>query len=360
MRKMTKKIMCRDIAIGGGTPVSIQSMTNTDTRDVDATLAQINVLKNAGCQIVRLAVPDYQAVEAFGKIREKTDMPLVADIHFDYRLAVASIEKGADKVRINPGNIGSEDRVRAVVNAAKARKIPIRIGVNSGSIEKDILARYGGPTAEGMVESVMRKVHLVEQMDFDDIVISVKASNVVLNYQTYVLMSQKTEYPLHIGVTESGDITRGTVKSSVGLGALLIAGIGDTMRVSLTGDPVNEIPVAREILKSTGNYKSGINLVSCPTCSRCKTDLSGISHRLMHRLAPIEAEMVKAEKPQITLAVMGCAVNGPGEASHADIGVACGINKGVIFKKGEILCTVKEEEIEDILYSEMKSLVEEI
>lgn len=360
MRKITRQVMCRDVAIGGGAPVSIQSMTNTDTRDVEATLAQINALKMAGCQIVRLAVPDNEAAEAFGKIRKRTEMPLVADIHFDYRLAVAAIENGADKVRINPGNIGSEDRVKAVIDAAKARRIPVRIGVNSGSIEKDILAKYGGPHAEGMVESVMRKVYLVESMGFEDIVISVKASDVVLNYQTYVKMSEATDYPLHIGVTESGDVTRGTVKSSVGLGALLIAGIGDTLRVSLTGDPVNEIPVAREILKCTGHFKSGINLVSCPTCARCRTDLPGISDRLMKRLAPLEAQLIKDEKPQITLAVMGCAVNGPGEASHADIGVACGIGKGVIFRKGEIICTVKEDEIEDILYREMAALAEEL
>lgn len=356
-RKITKKVMCRGVEIGNGSPVSIQSMTNTDTRDVEATLNQIRSLQEAGCQIVRLAVPDNEAAEAFGRIRKLTDMPLVADIHFDYRLAVASIEKGADKVRINPGNIGSEDRVRAVVNAAKERKIPIRIGVNSGSVEKDILAKYGGPCAEGLVESALRKIHLVESMDFDDIVVSVKASDVVMNYRAYMLMSEKTDHPLHIGVTESGDVTRGTIKSSAGLGALLLAGVGDTLRVSLTGDPAAEIPVARELLKCTGNLNTGINLISCPTCSRCKTDMPAITERLMKRLADIEAEMTARNMPCIDLAVMGCAVNGPGEASHADIGVACGVGKGVIFKEGKIISTVSESEIEDTLISELKNML---
>lgn len=356
-RKITKKVMCRGIQIGGGAPVSIQSMTNTDTRDVAATLEQIRSLKDAGCQIVRLAVPDAEAAEAFGKIRKSTDMPLVADIHFDYRLAVAAIKNGADKVRINPGNIGSEDRVRAVINAAKERKIPIRIGVNSGSIEKDILAEYGGTCAEGLVESALRKVRLVESMNFENIVVSVKASDVVMNHRAYMLISEKTNYPLHIGVTESGDVTRGTVKSSAGLGALLLAGVGDTMRVSLTGDPVAEIPVARELLKCTGNLNTGINLISCPTCSRCKTDMPAITERLTKRLQKIESEMILCNMPGIDLAVMGCAVNGPGEASHADIGVACGAGKGVIFKEGKIISTVSESEIEDTLINELKKLL---
>lgn len=360
MRKITKQITCRGVRIGGGAPVVIQSMTNTDTRDAEATLAQIKALEKAGCQIVRLAVPDSEAAEAFGRIRKRTDMPLVADIHFDYRLAVAAIEKGADKVRINPGNIGSEDRVRAVVNAAKAHRIPIRIGVNSGSVEKEIPAKYGGITAEGLVESVLKKVRLVESMGFEDIVISVKASDVILNYKTYLLMSGKTDYPLHIGVTESGDERRGTVKSSVGLGAILLAGIGDTLRVSLTGDPLKEIPVAREILKCTGNLDSGINVVSCPTCSRCRTNLPEITDSLMEKIAPLEAEMIKQSLPQITLAVMGCAVNGPGEASQADIGVACGDGMGVIFKKGEIIKRVGEAEIEEVLFAETAELIKDL
>lgn len=356
-RKKTKAVMCRDVPIGGGNPISVQSMTNTDTRDVEATLMQIKRLQEAGCQIVRLAVPDMNAAEAFGRIRARTDMPLVADIHFDYRLAVAAIENGADKVRINPGNIGSEERVRAVIDAARQRGIPVRIGVNSGSIERDILARYGGPCAEGLVESALRKIRLVEGMDFDDIVVSVKASDVVMNYQAYVMMSEKTDYPLHIGVTESGDVRRGTVKSSAGLGALLLMGIGDTMRVSLTGDPVAEIPVARELLKCTGNLDAGINLVSCPTCSRCRTDMPAITDRLMQKLEKLEADMIQKNLPKVNLAVMGCAVNGPGEASHADLGVACGDGKGVIFKKGSIIATVPEADIESRLLEELKLMI---
>lgn len=358
MKKKTRQVMCRDIPIGGGAPVSIQSMTNTDTRDTEATLEQIRRLERAGCQIVRIAVPDEASAESFGQIRKKTDMPLVADIHFDYRLAVAAIEAGADKVRINPGNIGSEDRVRKVIEAAKARRIPVRIGVNSGSVEKDLLEKYGGPCPEGLVESALRKIRLVEDMDFQDLVVSVKASDVVMNYQAYLLMSQKTDYPLHIGVTESGDVTRGTIKSAAGLGALLLAGVGDTLRVSLTGDPVSEIPVAREILKCTGNLSTGINLISCPTCSRCRTDMPAITRRLMIRLEEIEADMVKNNYPGIDLAVMGCAVNGPGEASHADLGVACGDGKGVIFCRGKILKTVPEEEIEAALLRELYLLLE--
>lgn len=357
VRKETKKVMCRNVPIGGGNPISVQSMTNTDTRDVEATLEQIKRLEEAGCQIVRLAVPDTAAAEAFGKIRKKTDMPLVADIHFDYRLAIAAIENGADKVRINPGNIGSEERVKAVTDTAKKYRIPVRIGVNSGSVERDILAKYGGPCAEGLVESAMRKVKLVESMDFDDIVVSVKASDVVMNYQAYMLISQKTDHPLHIGVTESGEPKRGTVKSAAGLGALLLNGVGDTLRVSLTGDPVAEIPVARELLKCTGNLDAGINLVSCPTCSRCRTDMPAITERLMNKVEKIEAEMIQKNLPGIDLAVMGCAVNGPGEASHADIGVACGDGKGVIFKKGKIIDTVSEAEIETRLIDELTQMI---
>lgn len=356
-RRKTKKVMCGNVPIGGGSPISVQSMTNTDTRDTVATLDQIKRLQDAGCQIVRLAVPDMAAAEAFGEIRKKTDMPLIADIHFDYRLAVAAIEKGADKVRINPGNIGSEERVKAVIDAAKKRRIPVRIGVNSGSVEKDILARYGGPCAEGLVESALRKIELVESMGLDDIVVSVKASDVVMNYQAYMLISQKTDHPLHIGVTESGDPKRGTVKSAAGLGALLLNGVGDTMRVSLTGDPAAEIPVARELLKCTGNLDAGINLVSCPTCSRCRTDMPAITERLMKKVEKIEAEMIQKNMPGIDLAVMGCAVNGPGEASHADLGVACGDGKGVIFKKGKIIETVAEADIENRLLDELKEML---
>ncbi len=356
-RRITKKVVCGGIPIGAGSPVSVQSMTNTDTHDVKATLEQIAQLEKAGCQIIRLAVQDKKAADAFGEIRKKTDMPLVADIHFDYRLAIAAIENGADKVRINPGNIGSEERVKAVIDAARKHRIPVRIGVNSGSIEKDILSKYGGPCAEGLVESAMRKVQLVESMDFDDIVISVKASDVIMNYQAYMLISQQTDHPLHIGVTESGDAKRGTVKSAAGLGALLLNGIGDTLRVSLTGDPVAEIPVARELLKCTGNLNAGINLVSCPTCSRCHTDMPAITERLMKKLEAIEAEMIQRNLPCINLAVMGCAVNGPGEATHADLGVACGDGKGVIFKKGKLIDTVGESEIEERLFKEISEML---
>ena len=353
-RTKTKQILCRDIPIGGGAPVTIQSMTNTDTRNVKATLEQIHRLREAGCQIVRIAVPDTEAAEAFREIRKQTDVPLVADIHFDYRLAIAAIENGADKVRINPGNIGSEECVRKIVEAAKERHIPIRIGVNSGSVEQELLQKYHGPCAEALVESAMRKIRMLESMDFFDMVVSVKASDVRMNYQAYLQISEQTAYPLHIGVTESGDVTRGTVKSSAGLGALLLAGIGDTLRVSLTGDPVNEIPVARELLKCTELLDAGINLVSCPTCSRCKTNLPVITERLMKSLEPLEAKMIQQNLPKINLAVMGCAVNGPGEASHADLGVACGDGKGVVFEKGKILCSVPESEIETTLYSMMQ------
>lgn len=358
MKKTTQKVMCRDVAIGGGAPVSIQSMTNTDTRDVQATLEQIRRLEEAGCAIVRIAVSDEQGAEAFGEIRRHTEMPLVADIQFDYRMALAAIEKGADKVRFNPGNIGSRERVQAIVDAAKARRIPIRVGVNSGSVEKDILQKYGGVTPEGLAESAMRSVRLLEEMDFQDIVVSAKASDVTANYRTYLALSEMTDHPLHIGVTESGDPERGSIKSAAGLGALLLAGVGDTMRVSLTGDPVKEIPVAREILKCTGHLDSGINVVSCPTCSRCKTDLPGITERIMARVREWEPELIRKNLPMITLAVMGCAVNGPGEASGADIGVACGNKKGLLFRKGEILGSVPEEEIEAALVMELAKLVE--
>lgn len=353
MRKITKSVMCGDVQIGGNAPISIQSMTNTDTRDIEATLAQINALQDAGCQIVRLAVPDMRAAEAFSEIKRKVKLPLVADIHFDYRLAIAAINAGADKIRINPGNIGSDDRVLAVVNAAKSHHIPIRIGVNSGSLEKDIIEKYGSVTSDGLAESVINMVSRIEDMDFDDIVISVKSSDVIMNYQTCLKVSELTKYPIHIGVTESGTPGAGTIKSSVGIGALLLAGVGDTIRVSLTGNPVEEISVAREILRSTGNFDCGIEYISCPTCSRCKTDLPAITEELKRRLAPLEKSMIENGKPKLTVAVMGCAVNGPGESKAADIGVACGDGKGVIFKDGKILTSVPENGIADIMFNEI-------
>ncbi len=359
MRKKTKQVICRDVLIGGDAPVSIQSMTNTPTEDVDATLTQIRALEQAGCRIVRIAVSNERELDAFSEIRKKTEMPLVADIQFNYRLAVGSAERGADKIRINPGNIGSQDRIRAVVQACKERHIPIRVGVNSGSVEKDILEKYGGVTPQGLAESAMRNVKLLEDLDFGDIVISAKASDVRKNYETYRILSEMTDHPLHIGVTESGDRSRGSIKSAAGLGALLLEGIGDTMRVSLSGDPVMEIPVAREILKCTGHLNSGVNVVSCPTCSRCHTDLPGIVGRITEKIDQIEPELIRQGCPEITVALMGCAVNGPGEASGADIGAACGNGKALIFEKGSIRETVPEEEIEKALIGGLLQIAEE-
>lgn len=358
MRRKSRRVMCGGLPIGDGAPVSIQSMTNTDTRDIEATLKQIRQLEEAGCQIVRVSVPDREAAEAFREIRKKTDIPLVADIHFDYRLAVEAIRAGADKVRINPGNIGGEDGVRAVTDAARKRRIPVRIGVNSGSIEKDILKKYGGPCAEGLVESALRNTELVEKMGLEDIVLSVKSSDVVMNYRAYLLLAERIDYPLHIGVTESGTPSTGIIKSSVGLGALLLAGIGDTIRVSLTADPVREIPVAREILKNTGNFDGGIDFVSCPTCSRCRTDLTAIADEITFRLGGIENEMLKKGMPKVKVAVMGCAVNGPGEASDADFGIACGDGKGVFFRNGHVEGTVDEADMADRIVSEVRRLAE--
>ena len=354
-RKNTRQVNCGGVLIGGGAPVSIQSMTNTDTRDIRSTLKQIQELKEAGCRIVRLAVSDHESVEAFGEIRKKTDIPLVADIQFDHRLALACADAGADKIRINPGNIGGRDRIRLVVEKAKERRIPIRVGVNSGSIEKDILDKYGGPCAEGLAESAVRNVKLLEEFDFYDIVVSAKASDVIMNFEAYRLLSEMTDHPLHIGVTESGDITRGTVKSSVGLGALLLNGIGDTVRVSLTGNPVAEIPVAREILKCTGNWDGGIDIVSCPTCSRCSVDLEKIVSGVLNRVGKLEISEI-TPSGRVTAAVMGCAVNGPGEAKNADVGVACGGGKGLIFKRGKVIKTVAESDIEDALVREIEEL----
>ena len=342
---MTNKVDCGGVIIGGGAKISIQSMTNVDTKDVEACLEQIKRLTEAGCQIVRLAVLDMDSVMAFGEIKKHSKVPLVADIHFDYRLAVAAIENGADKVRINPGNIGNLENVRAVVQAAKMRKIPIRIGVNSGSLEKDILLKYNGVTAEGLAESALRNIKLVEEMDFDQIVVSLKASNVKLNYEAHKIVSAMTKHPIHIGITEAGTVHSGRLKSAIGIGALLLEGIGDTMRVSLTGDPVKEIILAKEILEAIGLRGGGINLVSCPTCGRTKVDLEKIAVEIESRLEQIKIQREEKGLPSLTVAVMGCAVNGPGEAKGADVGVACGDGKGVIFKRGEIIKTVKEEEI---------------
>lgn len=344
-----RQVSCGGVLIGGGAPVSIQSMTNTDTRNVTDTVRQIERLADAGCEIVRCAVPDMEAAEAFGRIRKVVKIPLVADIHFDYRLAVAAIQNGADKVRINPGNIGSRDRVQAVVNAAKERGIPIRIGVNSGSLEKNILERYHGVTAEGLTESALKNIELIEEMGFYDIVLSMKSSDVRLNYLAHKLVSEKTDYPLHIGITEAGTPESGKVKSAIGIGALLLEGIGDTIRVSLTGDPVNEVLFAAEILKSLDLKQNSIHFISCPTCGRCGVDLVKIAAEVEQALKPLESVMKQKRLPSFSVAVMGCEVNGPGEAREADFGVACGKGKGLIFQNGEIVKTVQEEDIAEEL-----------
>lgn len=338
---MTKEVFCGNVKIGGGAPISIQSMTNVNTADIPAAKTQIQRLTEAGCQIVRLAVPDMEAARAFAELKKDADVPLVADIHFDYRLALEAIRRGADKIRINPGNIGDRDKVRQVADAAKAAGIPIRVGVNSGSLEKDILEKNGGPTAEGLAESALRNVEILEDMGFYDIVISLKSSNVKMNYDAYRLVASQTDHPLHIGVTEAGTLTRGKVKSAAGIGALLLSGIGDTMRVSLTADPVEEVIFAKELLQAVGLRESGIDLVSCPTCGRTRVDLQAIASEIEGGIAALESP----KDMKLKIAVMGCAVNGPGEAKDADLGVACGDGKGVIFSKGEILKTVTEEEI---------------
>lgn len=340
---MKKSVKCGNVIIGGGNPVSIQSMTNVDSRNEKALLEQIRQLQAAGCDIVRIAIPDMEAAETLAKVKLQVDVPLVADIHFDYRLAIAAIEAGADKIRINPGNIGSDERVQAVVDAAKEKNIPIRIGVNSGSLEKDIVKKNGGVTAEGLAESALRNVKRIEDMGYDNLVVSLKSSDVKMNYEAHKLVAEQTEHPIHIGITEAGTLARGKVKSAVGIGALLLDGIGDTMRVSLTADPVEEVYFAKEILESMGLRQPKVNLVSCPTCGRTRVNLQHLAEEVDRRLA--DADVPAGLK----VAVMGCVVNGPGEAKEADFGVAGGDGKGVIFAKGEILKTVKEENIVDEL-----------
>lgn len=347
-RSLTKKIKVGSIYVGGDAKVSVQSMTNTDTRDVINTVEQIKALQIAGCDIIRCAVIDMEACEALNKIIKQINIPLVADIHFDYNLALAAIDNGVAALRINPGNIGSDEKVRIVAEKAKSNGIPIRIGVNSGSLEKDLLQKYGKVTPEALVESAMRHVDLLEKNNFEDIVISIKSSNVLHMIDSYRLISQKTNYPLHIGVTEAGTIWRGTIKSSVGIGTLLCEGIGDTIRVSLTGDPVEEVRVGREILKSIGLIKEGIEFVSCPTCGRTQIDLIKIANQ-------VEKILEKSNK-LIKVAVMGCIVNGPGEAREADIGIAGGNGEGLIFKKGKIIKKVKEEELVNALIKEIENM----
>lgn len=344
-RNETKEIAVGSVKIGGRNPVAIQSMTNTKTEDVDATVAQILKLEAAGCEIIRCAVPTMEAAEALGEIKRRIHIPLVADIHFDYRLAIAAIENGADKIRINPGNIGSEEKVKEVVDKAKAYNIPIRVGVNSGSLEKPLLEKYGGVTAEGIVESAMDKVHMIERMGYDNLVVSIKSSDVLMCVRAHELIARECPYPLHVGITESGTVYSGNVKSSVGLGIILHEGIGNTIRVSLTGDPCEEVRTAKLILKTLGLRKGGIEVVSCPTCGRTKIDLIRLANEVEKMVADIPLD--------IKVAVMGCAVNGPGEAKEADIGIAGGVGEGLLIKKGEIVKKVKEEELLNTLREEL-------
>lgn len=345
LREETKVIDIGGVKIGGTYPVAIQSMTNTKTEDVRATVEQILKLEAAGCEIIRCAVPTMEAAQALSEIRKQIHIPLVADIHFDYRLAIAAIENGADKIRINPGNIGSEDRVKAVVDKAKEYGVPIRVGVNSGSLEKPLLEKYGGVTAEAIVESALDKVHMIERAGYDNLVVSIKSSDVLMCVKAHELIARQCPYPLHVGITESGTVYSGNVKSSVGLGIILHEGIGNTIRVSLTGDPLEEIRTAKLILKTLGLRKGGIEVVSCPTCGRTKIDLIGLANEVEKMVADIPLD--------IKVAVMGCVVNGPGEAREADIGIAGGIGEGLLIRKGEVIRKVKEEELLDTLRQEL-------
>ena len=350
-RRKTRQIHIGNIAIGGGAPISVQSMTNTKTTDTAATVAQINALQAAGCDIVRLAVPDMDAAKNLGNIIKKVNVPLVADIHFDYRLALEAINQGISALRLNPGNIGGEDNVKAVVSEAKKHHIPIRIGVNAGSLDKAMLDKYGGVTAEALVASAMQHVRILEQQDFYDMKISLKAHDVPLTLEAYQLMSETVDYPLHLGITEAGTAKTGMIKSAVGIGALLAQGIGDTFRISLTGDPVVEVKVANEILKSLGLKEYGPTLISCPTCGRTSIDLAGIADVVAERLSSVT-------KP-ISVAVMGCVVNGPGEARGADVGIAGGKGEGLVFRKGEILRKVPEEKLVEELFKEIDLILKE-
>ena len=344
-RDNTKEINIGGVRIGHGNPIAIQSMTNTPTSDIKATVSQIHALEKAGCEIVRCTVPDEDSARAIKEIKKQISIPLVADIHFDHKMALMAIDNGADKIRINPGNIGSSDKVREVVDLASQKNIPIRVGVNSGSLEKDLIEKYGGVTAEGITESALDKVKMIEDMGYDNLVISIKSSNVLMCVKAHELIAGKTPYPLHVGITESGTVRSGNIKSSVGLGLILGQGIGDTIRVSLTGDPLEEIVSARLILKTLGLREGGIDVVSCPTCGRTKIDLISLANKV---------EKLAENYPyNIKLAVMGCVVNGPGEAKEADLGIAGGIGEGLLIKKGEIIKKVPEEELLDVLKSEL-------
>lgn len=345
---MTRVVKIGDRVIGGGNPILIQSMTNTKTEDVEATAAQILELEAAGCEIIRCTVPSHEAAVAIGEIKKRIHIPLVADIHFDYRMAIEAIENGADKIRINPGNIGGEDKVRAVVETAKKYHVPIRVGVNSGSLEKNILEKYGKVTAEGIVESALDKVAMLEKYDFHDIVISIKSSDVLMCVKAHELIADKTDYPLHVGITEAGTLFSGNIKSSIGLGLILHQGIGDTIRVSLTGAPVEEIKTAKLILRTLGLRKGGIEVVSCPTCGRTQIDLIKLANE-------VETMVTAYDHLNLKVAVMGCVVNGPGEAKEADLGIAGGKGVGMLIKKGEIVRKIPEEELLTALEEELKN-----
>lgn len=347
-REQTKVVQIGGCKIGGGNPIAIQSMTNTKTEDIDATVKQILALEQAGCDIIRCAVPTMEAAKALAKIKQQIHIPLVADIHFDYRLAIAAMENGADKIRINPGNIGSKERVQAVVDTAKERNIPIRVGVNSGSLEKEIVEKYGQVTAEGLVESALDKVAMIEEMGYDNLVISIKSSDVLMCIKAHELIAKQTNYPLHVGVTESGSLIAGNIKSAIGLGNILYQGIGDTIRVSLTGDPVEEIRSAKLILKSLGLRKGGVTVVSCPTCGRTQIDLIGLAGKVEKMVSDLDLD--------IKVAVMGCVVNGPGEAKEADLGIAGGKGEGLLIKKGEVIAKVPEDQLLDALKTELDKI----
>ncbi|HAL02621.1 MAG TPA: flavodoxin-dependent (E)-4-hydroxy-3-methylbut-2-enyl-diphosphate synthase [Lachnospiraceae bacterium] len=344
-RDNTKVIKIGDRVIGGGNPILIQSMTNTPTEDVEATVNQILRLEEAGCEIIRCTVPNEAAAKAIGEIKKKIHIPLVADIHFDYKMAIKAMENGADKIRINPGNIGGEEKLREVVKVAKERQIPIRVGVNSGSLEKELVEKYNGVTAQGIVESALDKVRMIERAGYDNMVVSIKSSDVLMCVQAHELIAKEINYPLHVGITEAGTLISGNIKSSIGLGLILNQGIGDTIRVSLTGDPVEEVKSARIILRTLGLRKGGIEIVSCPTCGRTKIDLIGLANKV--------ETMVSKYEYNIKVAVMGCAVNGPGEAKEADLGVAGGIGEGLIIKKGQIVKKVPEDKLLDALKEEL-------
>lgn len=344
-RNHTKAVRIGDRVIGGGNPILIQSMTNTKTSDVAATVAQIQRLAEAGCEIVRCTVPDMEAAGAIAQIKKEISIPLVADIHFDYRMAIAAMENGVDKIRINPGNIGSREKVAAVVRAAKERSIPIRVGVNSGSLERELVEKYNGVTAEGIVESALDKVHIIEDLGYDNMVISIKSSDVMMSVKAHELLADRTPYPLHVGITEAGTLISGNIKSAVGLGIILNEGIGDTIRVSLTGDPVEEIKSAKLILRALGLRRGGVEVVSCPTCGRTNIDLIGLANQV--------ETLVQGYDLDIKVAVMGCAVNGPGEAREADIGIAGGIGEGLLIRKGEIVRKVPESELLNTLKCEL-------